>query len=67
MRAYVPRPIWRLHDSAKPWRDHYVLRLPEPWLRISDEELWTRVFQEELPCAIYTAAGLLYEGKPDAC
>lgn len=38
-----------------------------PWLARSDEALWQLVTSQELPRAIYMTAGLLYEGKRDAC
>lgn len=38
-----------------------------PWVKVSDEELWSFVTSQELPRACYMAAGILYEGKPDAC
>ncbi|NPV47270.1 MAG: hypothetical protein HPY69_09945 [Armatimonadetes bacterium] len=44
-----------------------VTRSAEPWVQLSDEELWGLVTSQELPRAAYIAAGILYEGKPDAC
>jgi len=38
-----------------------------PWVARSDEDLWKLVTSQELPRACYMAAGLLYEGKKDAC
>lgn len=39
----------------------------EPWLKLSDDQLWQLVTSQELPRAVYIAAGILYEGKQDAC
>jgi oligo-alginate lyase len=37
------------------------------WVKLSDEELWKLIPSQELPRAVYIVAGVLYEGKPDAC
>jgi hypothetical protein len=51
---------------VKAWQQEYV-KAAEPWVTQSDADLWRRVSSQELPRAVYLAAGLLYEGKPDAC
>lgn len=65
MRANAVRNA-AAHAWAKDLQERYV-KAAEPWLNRSDEDLWGRVPSQELPRAIYLAAGILYEGKPDAC
>jgi len=65
MRASATRNV-AAYAWAKSWQERYV-KAAEPWLSRSDAELWQRIPSQELPRAIYLAAGLLYEGKPDAC
>ena len=65
MRAQALRNAERYGWVAE-WQ-RGVIRVAEPWVQLSDAELWSLVTSQELPRAAFIAAGILYEGKPDAC
>ncbi len=54
------------YDWAKA-QQQAAIAAAAPWMKVSDDGLWRFVTSQELPRACYIAAGILYEGKKDAC